>query len=264
LKIGATVNWSNDIIKEIRFLSDLGFDFVELHTGNPQIRNKKEEIFRSARKLSLKLTGHLPHLGFCPSNLSGKIENLQKISEDINIFFDLGIEKIVIHGYVGREVTVSNLKRFDMEQISILKLKEFAEKCKNLNMKLCLENTREKPENFEKFFERIPSLYFCLDIGHANLFKAGNFSFKFLEKFGDRLNHVHMKDNFGRYSDKIDMHLPVGVGKIDFKSIIQNFKDIGYNDTITLEIVSNYREEYLKISKKILNKLLINILGQKK
>jgi sugar phosphate isomerase/epimerase len=45
------------------------------------------------------------------------------------------------------------------------------------------------------------------------------------------------------------------MGKKGFKPILKRLKQIGYDDTITIEIVCQHRREYLKSSKKILEKL---------
>ena len=259
MRIGTTPNHRVDILEEINPLSRLGFDFIELHTNNLQVRNKKEEILNCARKLGLDLTGHLPDVDLCNPNLSRNRELHQRFSEDIEVLHELDIEKVVIHACARHEVNISDFPKTEIEKLKLQRLKELAEKCENYDMRLCLENTEEKPEDFEFFFKELPSLFFCLDIGHANLFAHNNRSLDFLEKYGGRLKHVHICDNFGGYSEKCDIHLPLGTGNMNYTPIIQYLKKIEYDDTITLEIVSNYREEYLKASKKILNSLLNDI-----
>ena len=256
MRVGTTPNHRADLIEEIEFLSNLGFDFVELHSSDLQIRNKKEEVLNFSRRYGLDLIGHLSGIDLCDPNLSRNRELLQRFSDDIEVFHELGIEKVVVHAFVGREVNISNYPKYEVERLKLQRLGELTEKCESNSMKLCLENTEEKPEDFESFFKEIASLSFCLDIGHANLFTKDNTSLDFLERFGNRLKHVHICDNLGGYSEKCDVHLPLGTGKIDYIPIFQYMKEIGYDDTITLEIVTNYREEYLKISKKILNSLL--------
>jgi len=256
LRIGTTPNRRVDILEEIDFLSKLGFDFVELHTSDPQIGKKKTEISNRAKQLGVGLTGHLPDIDLCDPNPTRNRELLQRFSEDINVFHELGTQKVIIHALVRHNVNISNYPRLETEKLKLQRLKELTNICESSNTKLCVENTEEEPQDLEMFFEELPSLFFCLDIGHANLFTENNKSLGFLERFGKRLKHIHICDNFGGYSEKCDVHLPLGIGNIDYKPIFQCLKEIGYDDTITLEIVSNYREEYLKVSKKILNNLL--------
>lgn len=85
----------------------------------------------------------------------------------------------------------------------------------------------------KKAFEEIPTIYFCLDVGHA--------------KFGKLLKHIHIHDNIGGDSEKQDLHLPIGDGKINFKPIFEKLKETKYSGNITLEVY-NPDKESRKIS----------------
>jgi sugar phosphate isomerase/epimerase len=91
----------------------------------------------------------------------------------------------------------------------------------------------------------VPDLGFTLDIGHANIGKHQNSSFEYLRRFRDRLGHIHLSDNLGGYGD---LHLPLGAGIIDFARILQEVTNIGYDETITLEVFSQDRT-YLQFSR---------------
>ncbi|MEE9510170.1 MAG: sugar phosphate isomerase/epimerase [Candidatus Bathyarchaeia archaeon] len=252
MRIGTTPNPRLEIIEEIKSISRLKFDFVELSIGNWILSKKK--VLIETKNLELGLTGHLPDIDLCNPNPKKNRELLQRFIESIDIFHELGIGKVVAHAFVGREVDVSKHPDNMIKDLKLQMLKELTHRCQNSNIKLCLENTEEKPEDLTMFFEELPSLYFCLDIGHANLFTEENTSKDFIEKFQHRLRHIHISDNFGGYSEKHDRHLPLGTGKIDFKTILRYLKEIGYNDTFTLEVFSRYKE-YADVSKKILRRL---------
>ena len=53
----------------------------------------------------------------------------------------------------------------------------------------------------------------CFDIGHANT--AGQID-AMIETFGDRIKNIHIHDNKG----KMDEHLTIGDGSIDFESVL--------------------------------------------
>ena len=72
------------------------------------------------------------------------------------------------------------------------------------------------------------------DIGHANLFS--NNPIDFLKALRDRLEHIHLHDNFGGNSEKDDLHLPPGYGNINFKDLFLGLKSIEYDKTLTLEV----------------------------
>lgn len=84
-----------------------------------------------------------------------------------------------------------------------------------------------------------------LDIGHAHIEDAkGKRAVKFIERFPERIDHIHISDNLGG----ADNHLPVGAGSVNFHEIVQALKGIGYDETITLEVFSKDRD-YLKMSR---------------
>jgi sugar phosphate isomerase/epimerase len=97
----------------------------------------------------------------------------------------------------------------------------------------------------------VPDLLFHLDVGHANLESEHNLTVEMASTFSDRLTHVHFSDNNG---GDLDLHLPLGVGKIDWRWIVHILKRVGYDGTITLEVFAHDRE-YLVISRKKLRKL---------
>jgi sugar phosphate isomerase/epimerase len=99
------------------------------------------------------------------------------------------------------------------------------------------------PYEFQEVFKSFPELRLTLDIGHANLGAGKNRSFEFIQLYGHRIGHVHANDNFG----KDDNHLPIGAGIIDFKKILKDLNQAGYDETMTLEVFSRDRN-YLKIS----------------
>jgi len=51
-----------------------------------------------------------------------------------------------------------------------------------------------------------------LDLGHGELLCEENRSLGFIEKFPERIKHVHLHDNRGGNSPTDDLHLPPGEG----------------------------------------------------
>jgi len=115
------------------------------------------------------------------------------------------------------------------------------------NLKLMYEpidTLNDGIENVSVILEKIPELFFHLDIGHANLF--GRRPEEFIEKFHPKLKHVHLHDNFGN----ADLHLPIGRGAIDWEKVLNVLKKY-YDGTITLEIFSRDRDYVLESREKL-------------
>jgi len=134
-------------------------------------------------------------------------------------------------------------KKYAFESLEII-----VNKAEKLGVRLCLENMTPqcraffKPDEFEEIFKKFPSLYMTFDTGHANIdCKEEKRGLNFIHKFKHRVLHIHVSDNKGKKDD----HLPIGQGNIDFQEITRSLINIGYNDTVTLEIFTENRQQDL-------------------
>jgi len=171
----------------------------------------------------------------------------KQIEGAIEVCHELGIRKITLHP----PMLTTGTHMMDGKRV----LKEFEEAAnvfvataKDLDCTILIENLDEEAftmSDFQDLFDEVPDLGFTLDIGHANIGKQENSSVEYLRRFRDKLGHIHLSDNLGGYGD---LHLPLGAGIIDFTKILQEIRDIGYDETITLEVFSQDRT-YLQLSR---------------
>ncbi|MEJ2040893.1 MAG: sugar phosphate isomerase/epimerase, partial [Desulfosarcinaceae bacterium] len=99
------------------------------------------------------------------------------------------------------------------------------------------------PDQFEPLFSAFPGFRFILDLAHAYIGERSSARcLEFLERFGDRLAHLHVSDNHGKH----DEHLPLGCGSLPLKPIAKALRKAGYDDTCTLEIFVEDRRALVK------------------
>lgn len=282
MKFGAMNSPSADILAELKALSALGFDYVELTVEKPKtpietLRKIKSEIVKSTKSLGIELLGHVPwrfELGhpyhqsfYFPYHQSIGVAQVhaKQIERAIEVCHELGIRKITLHP----PMLTTGTHMMDGKRI----LKQFEEAAnifvataKNLDCTVLIENLDEEAftmSDFQDLFDAVPDLGFTLDVGHANIGKQENSSVEYLRRFRDKLGHIHLSDNLGGYGD---LHLPLGAGIIDFTKILQEIRDIGYDETITLEVFSQDRT-YLQLSREKLAQSLkpyaASILGRR-
>jgi sugar phosphate isomerase/epimerase len=254
MKYGAMNFPIKPLLKEIEAIGELGFDYVEVTMDPPEatpqkILSQKRSITKLLDRYGMGITGHLPTFVW-PADLYESMRKvaLQEIFDALESGAELGIEKMVLHPGVITglgKLVMDRAKRYGMEAIeNVLK------KSISLGITLCLENMFPqahflfKPSEFAPVFDKFPELRLTLDIGHANLGGGKNKSSEFIQRYGYRIGHVHVNDNFG----KEDNHLPIGAGIIDFESILRELKETEYDETMTLEVFSRDRD-YLRISK---------------
>lgn len=245
MKYGAMNFPIKPVLEEIQKISDLGFDYVELALDPPcahwkTILGIEKELTATLARHRLDIVCHLPTFVYtadlCPAI---RTASLNEMIHSLQTAADIGAKKAILHPSM-----TSGLGPFVMETSRALALESLhiiAEKAASLDIILCLENMYPRylscfePKHFKDIFKDIPSLKMCLDTGHANIDDPDQKRLStFLRKFPDKISHIHMSDNHG----KKDNHLGVGQGTIDFKKLIQQLTDIGFDGTITLEIFS--------------------------
>jgi sugar phosphate isomerase/epimerase len=110
----------------------------------------------------------------------------------------------------------------------------------------------EQLENIAVILEKVPSLRFHLDSGHAKLEREYDRWDEYLSRLGSKLLHVHLSENDGT----ADQHLPLGAAPgstTDWPQHLKKLKATGYDGTITLEVFTPHRE-YLLLSRDLLRK----------
>jgi len=243
------------VLEELGAIANLGFDYMELTMDAPQahytvVRRIKDDLLNALERSHMRLICHLPTFVSTADLTEGLREaSLREVLESLEVAAELRALKVVLHPshHMGLSVFVIDQAR----QYAMRSLEAIVNKAEQLGVCLCLENMLPKsnslvnPEDFDKVFEQFPGLRMTFDTGHAHIDDGTEgTALAFIEKFPDRIYHVHANDNLG----KEDNHLPIGTGTIDFPKIVKALKEIGYDETITLEIFSKDRD-YLAMSK---------------
>jgi len=131
-------------------------------------------------------------------------------------------------------------------------LREILVHAREAGVLLCLENLSEGAPDFETALEALPELCLTLDLGHAQLLTDTNRADALLERYPDRIRHIHLHDNRGGSTVDADLQRPVGEGIIDFNGSLRRLGRIGYDRTITLELRPDEIAQSLSRVKKLL------------
>jgi sugar phosphate isomerase/epimerase len=236
------------VLAEIEEFAALGFDYLELTLDPPEahhekIRPARRRIARALEDHGMGLVVHLPTF-VSTADLTEGIRNasVEEMLRAMDLAAAMDAEKVVMH-----PSTISGLGPLVMDLAM-----GYAEKSMQsmighgqaLGLRVCLENMFPRcraffePDHFDSIMARFPDLEITLDTGHANIDGSkGRRIFSFIRRFGDRIGHVHVSDNGGGR----DEHLPVGRGNIDFPALVRRLHEVGYDETVTLEVFSEDR-----------------------
>ena len=224
------------VLEEIHAIGSLGLDYLELAMDNPEahyivLRQQRDAIHQALDHYGMSLICHLP-----------------------TFIHTADLTKSIREASLAELLDVPELSR----QYAIECLDAVARLEPKSDCRVCLENLFARltpfttPDDFESVFKRWPHLAMTLDVGHAFIDGRGmDRIFEFLQRFGNRIDHIHISDNFGQRDD----HLAVGDGAIDFKALIGALQQIHYDDTMTLEIFTTDRTDLIR-SRNALQKMM--------
>lgn len=233
---------------EIRWAARHGFDYIEFTVEPPRAGRTalRSPAVREALETSgLDVVGHLGW--YYPLDLPTQEARRgirDSLLQDLAVLAELGARKATVHLFLQTPRSMVGTEGRIRAAAGLLT--ELVDRAVPLGIRPMLEHLTAHPEHLRSLagvLKKVPDLGLVLDVGHANLGTEGNAAPKMIERWADRLAHVHVSDNQGRD----DQHLPIGAGLVDWRTVVRSLRQSGYEGTITLEVFSRDRE-YLKIS----------------
>jgi sugar phosphate isomerase/epimerase len=252
--IGTMNHPGKELLSEIRWIAEMGFEFIDLTLEPPcacvqQIDVKA--VRRAIESAQLRVVGHTAYyLPLCNPFESLRRAAVEELKLCLQAFAELGASWMNLHPDANAPL---HDRSFIIER-DLQTLQELLPLSRELGVGLMIENL---PGSFNTvtqlspLLDQIPELGLHLDIGHANLMAATNTTDELLAAYGARLQHVHMHDNKG---GSADLHLPLGSGNIETEHYIRSLQSAGYNGTITLEVFTADRH-FLAYSRDVLRRL---------
>jgi sugar phosphate isomerase/epimerase len=221
---------------------------IEEPNATPHIlMRQKDEILSSLSEAGMFPLGHTAYwVGFGSSHEKARMGWIEEAKDMIHVASELKIGLLNFHFYgkLGRVGATEQSRNIFLNNFidAMIELTRFAAKMK---VDLMLENVPAENgtqlgsiEYFSHVMKAVPVLRFHLDVGHAFIENRMKGVKDYINAFGDRLAHVHMHDNHG----KQDEHLPLGMGKIDFRKVVRFLKEINYDKTITFEVFTSHAD----------------------
>jgi sugar phosphate isomerase/epimerase len=200
-------------------------------------------------ELGLRAVGHTAYFLPIASPFEGVREQaLVAFEQALDVAAAAGIELVNVHpDPMTRLFSREEVRARNADAVARL-----ADAAATRGIVLAVENLGTRfgtVQDLEAVLEAAPDARFHLDVGHANLVSPGAaaaYVHELLDRFGDRLAHVHVSDNLGID----DLHLPLGAGGIDWPQVVVELRSAGWDGTVTLEIFSDNRA-HLETSRRL-------------
>jgi len=178
------------------------------------------------------LTFHAPFVDLAPGGFDPRVLEVTRLrfSQVMDLAARVGPQQIVFHPGFD-EFRFAFREELWLDN-SLKVWGELLDAANKVNTRVCLENVFDtQPDHLVKLREKLgPELGFCLDIGHFRLFSRVSLV-EWLDAFSDGLFELHLHDNDG----KKDLHLPIGEGTFDFKSLCYQMETRGLEPVVVLE-----------------------------
>ncbi|MCC9078230.1 sugar phosphate isomerase/epimerase [Litorilinea aerophila] len=243
MQLGAMNDPRRNLLEEIRWIGEQGFDFVELTFQAPTAAVESQDwstVGRAIADAGLQVLAHAaPYLPVENPSPLVRQAALDELRRTIDAAQRVGARLCTV-GFRGWPAYMSEATGYEYcRQLFSILVRHGAEQ----GVQVALENSpqnRHQLKYFREIFSRVPDLGLTYDIGHGNVETARSMTRDYLFALADRLRHVHLSDNDGSADD----HLPVGApraGGIHLERELQHLRSFRYDGTITLQIFGDRR-----------------------
>ncbi len=181
----------------------------------------------------LRLTMHGPYMGLNPGSADElkRLKTVEVYRHTLDAASYLGPVNIVMHAGYDQARFGSDVEHWMNQSLKTWPV-ILAEAAK-LGITIAAENIFEKnPETLKLLIEEVGSVHLraCLDSGHINLYSEVAPEV-WLKELGELIAELHLHDNNG----KVDEHLPLGDGTIDFGAYFKAVKAYCADPIYTIE-----------------------------
>jgi sugar phosphate isomerase/epimerase len=229
----------------LKRLEEVDVNCVELVDESQHAFNSKRvnSLKRIANSKGLDFTVHAPFADINIASFDPVLRRmmLKRLEKSIVYARQLKCRQWVFHP--GWKTGVSDFYPNLDWQLNLRSVRTLLTIAKKYNVEISIENTPEPfpfllktMQDFALFYSELGcDIGLTLDVAHAH---TGHQTLEFIEKFSDKIVHVHASDNEGKY----DSHRGIGHGNIDWKAIADALKRIRYKGLIMLESIENIEE----------------------
>jgi sugar phosphate isomerase/epimerase len=114
---------------------------------------------------------------------------------------------------------------------------EIVEHAQTLNVVVGIEaiagHLFHSADDYGRLASDLPGVAFMVNFDPSQIVVQGDSPYEIVDRFADRIAHVHMKDGSGRYPDFA--FPPLGQGSIDFDKLVAQLRGCGYAGALSVE-----------------------------
>lgn len=230
-----------------------GYDYIELWGGRPHAfapdlaAGEIDEVLRLRDKYGIPITGYCPeHNGYPYNFMIGSERQREDAVRYLELCLDqaraLGSDFMLISpAHAGYEATYGEIRSRLYRTCE--ELAKYAEK---VGVRIVVEplttmesNAFKNANDLVDLFEHVDSDYLLAMMDIVPPFQQQEQMMSYFSKLGEKLYHLHIIDSDG----SSDSHVMPGEGVLPMKELLEEIRDLPYEGTATIELVTGYINE---------------------
>jgi sugar phosphate isomerase/epimerase len=238
-----SLNW---VYESLVFAEKENFDFLEIILESPINNNKNtvDAFIKICNSFKIMKTVHAPFLqnNIIIFDTYMKRGSIDELLDAFPICKRIAAKKVTIHPGNPTMKMPYLMKYYQDSLLESAKLigEQYHSKYKD-DFILCMENMPLMTGFFMKNEEIVNNfntpqfkhLKLTLDSSHGWTNGGDDNLEQLARALSKKIAHVHLVDNLTFDNDP---HIPIGTGKIDFPRFLKTLQDVGYNDTLVIEM----------------------------
>jgi len=230
-----------------------GYDYIELWGGRPHAyapdlkAGDINEIKKLRDQYGVEIRGYCPEHNAYPYNYMIGSEAMRKDSiEYLKLCFDMAKEMGADYTLISAAHAGYGATREEIWDRLVKSVRELTDHAEKIDMKIVMEsltvyesNVIKSANDLQELFKAVPS---CNLVGMCDIvppFTQHESIMDYFDKLGDKMYHMHLIDGVHDSDD----HVMPGEGVIPMPELIKELKNINYDRTATIELVTGYINE---------------------
>ena len=230
-----------------------GYDYIELwgsrpHAYAPDLKaGDINEIKKLRDQYGVEIRGYCPEHNAYPYNYMIGSEAMRKDSiEYLKLCFDMAKEMGADYTLISAAHAGYGATREEIWDRLVKSVRELTDHAEKIDMKIVMEsltvyesNVIKSANDLQELFKAVPSANLVGMCDIVPPFTQHESIMDYFDKLGDKMYHMHLIDGVHDSDD----HVMPGEGVIPMPELIKELKNINYDRTATIELVTGYINE---------------------